>query len=162
MVFFLYFVSLDALLPRAIEFIKQFPQFLETVGSCARKTEIALWQYLFAAVDNPKDLFDVSNGNIHLHFVVTLAICIFFSPQHCLNDTNLSTAATYLIIIQNLEPASVSRHVSMWKRTVHNLIKQLFCWLFFAPFWWFFISRHCERYVQMKTVWMYMYEPHSW
>lgn len=78
----------DALLPRVVEYIKQFPEFLETVGHCARKTEVALWQYLFAAVGNPRDLF-----------------------EWCIVDGRLQTAAIYLIIIQNLEVASVSRQV---------------------------------------------------
>lgn len=68
----------DAQLPSVIEFIQEFPNlYLETVVQCARKTEIALWSYLFSAAGKPKDLF-----------------------QECLKRQNLNTAASYLIILQ--------------------------------------------------------------
>lgn len=76
----------DAQLPSVIEFIMEFPLYLQTVVQCARKTEIALWPYLFSAAGKPKDLF-----------------------QECLSKGQLETAASYLIILQNLETSAISR-----------------------------------------------------
>ena len=67
----------DALLPRVIEFIREFPVYLDTVVRCARKTEMALWSYLFASAGQPVQLF-----------------------QQCLRQQQLDTASSYLIILQ--------------------------------------------------------------
>ncbi|CAF4087837.1 unnamed protein product [Rotaria sp. Silwood2] len=78
----------NPLLPRVTDFIKLFPQFLRIVSHCARKTEVALWPCLFSTsiIGDPKKLF-----------------------QQCLTNNNLETAASYLIIIQNLEKSEISQ-----------------------------------------------------
>ncbi|XP_033223995.1 guanine nucleotide exchange factor subunit Rich isoform X2 [Belonocnema kinseyi] len=77
----------DAQLPSVVEFIREFPGvWARAVVQCARKTEIALWPYLFSVAGSPKKLL-----------------------QDCLQRQELDTAASYLIILQNLEPSAVSR-----------------------------------------------------
>lgn len=76
----------DALLPSIIEFVREFPVYLRAVGQCARKTELALWPHLFSVAGRPRALFD-----------------------ECLQRGQLDIAATYLLVIQNLESPTVSR-----------------------------------------------------
>ncbi|TPP57691.1 Ric1-domain-containing protein [Fasciola gigantica] len=84
----------DPLLPQVVAFIQEFPNFLETVAQCARKTEVARWPHLFTAVGRrPKDLFEL-----------------------CVDCGNLPAAAAYLIILQFCEPVGVSQ-----KCTLHLL-----------------------------------------
>ena len=90
---------LDALLPSVINFLRYFPQFLDVIVRCARKIEVTLWEYLFSIVGDPKDLF-----------------------SYCLDTNNLHTATSYLIVIQTLEPSSISSRLQaeLLQRTLES------------------------------------------
>ncbi|EJD04265.1 RIC1-domain-containing protein [Fomitiporia mediterranea MF3/22] len=70
----------SAVLPKAVEFLDHFDAALDVVVGCARKTEMARWKYLFGIVGSPKVLFD-----------------------KCLSLNKLKTAASYLLVLHNLE-----------------------------------------------------------
>jgi hypothetical protein len=59
---FLSLSLLDAILPLVIRFLDQFPHALDVIVSCARKTEVALWDHLFSSVGKPEDLFEVRSS----------------------------------------------------------------------------------------------------
>ena len=69
-----------ATLPGVIEFLDHFPESLDVVVSCARKTEVERWSLLFDVVGKPRDLF-----------------------EQCLRMGNLRSAASYLLVLHNLE-----------------------------------------------------------
>ncbi|KAI8375695.1 RIC1-domain-containing protein [Choanephora cucurbitarum] len=87
----------EAILPLVIKFLDQFPHALDVIVSCARKTEVALWDHLFSVVSTPKELFEL-----------------------CLADGRLRTATSYLIILQTMQPLAIGG-----KDTVRLLEKAL-------------------------------------
>jgi RAB6A-GEF complex partner protein 1 len=50
----------QALLPVALAFLSSFPQYLDIVVQCTRKTEVRSWRTLFAHLPPPQELFEAS------------------------------------------------------------------------------------------------------
>ncbi|CAG8494402.1 685_t:CDS:10 [Rhizophagus irregularis] len=74
-----------AVLPKVVKFLNNFPHSLDAIVGCARKTEVALWDYLFSIVGSPKDLF-----------------------ERCMSTGLLKTATSYLLVLHTLEPSADS------------------------------------------------------
>ncbi|THH11772.1 hypothetical protein EW145_g440 [Phellinidium pouzarii] len=73
-------VTANGVLSKVIDFLDYFDTALDVVVGCARKTEMTRWKYLFGIVGNPKILF-----------------------ERCLALNKLKTAASYLLVLHNLE-----------------------------------------------------------
>ncbi|KAG8533226.1 uncharacterized protein KY384_002009 [Bacidia gigantensis] len=70
----------SALLPTVLSFLSSFPDYLDILVQCTRKTEVRSWRTLFNHLPPPKELFEAS-----------------------LEKSMLKTAGGYLIVMQTLE-----------------------------------------------------------
>jgi hypothetical protein len=70
----------QALLPIVTSFLSSFPQFLDIIVQCTRKTEVRSWKILFEHLPAPRDLF-----------------------EQALDKDNLKTAAGYLLVLHTLD-----------------------------------------------------------
>jgi hypothetical protein len=87
------------ILPKVISFINRFPENLKIISHCTRKSEVAVWSYLFSIVGDSRILF-----------------------EKCLAMNDLETAGSYLIVLQNTEDIKecekvkhLSRFCCIWK-----------------------------------------------
>ncbi|BGP45572.1 WD40 repeat protein [Rhodotorula kratochvilovae] len=72
-------------LERVVEFLDHFDECLQVVVNCARKTEVTRWELLFSVVGKPRELF-----------------------EKCIAAGFLKVAASYLLVLHNLEPIEQS------------------------------------------------------
>jgi hypothetical protein len=70
----------QALLPGVLSFLSSFPQFLDIIVQCTRKTEVRSWKTLFAHLPTPQELFEES-----------------------LEKGTLKTAGGYLLVLHTLD-----------------------------------------------------------
>jgi hypothetical protein len=74
-----------ALLPGVLSFLSSFPQYLDIVVQCTRKTEVRSWRTLFTYLPSPAELFEES-----------------------LQRGSLKTAGGYLLVLHTFEELSSS------------------------------------------------------
>lgn len=74
-----------ALLPNVLSFLSSFPQYLDIVVQCTRKTEVRSWRTLFSYLPPPAELFEES-----------------------LQRGSLKTAGGYLLVLHTFEELSSS------------------------------------------------------
>ena len=74
-----------ALLPRVLSFLSSFPQYLDIIVQCTRKTEVRSWRTLFSYLPPPAELFEES-----------------------LQRGSLKTAGGYLLVLHTFEELSSS------------------------------------------------------
>ena len=79
-----------ALLPRVLSFLSSFPQYLDILVQCTRKTEVRSWHTLFAYLPPPQTLFEES-----------------------LEKGLLKTAGGYLLILHTLDELGSSSNELM-------------------------------------------------
>ena len=75
----------NALLPAVLSFLSSFPEYLEVVVQCTRKTELRSWRTLFAHLPPPQELFEAS-----------------------LEHGALKTAAGYLLVLHTLTDVHIT------------------------------------------------------
>jgi RAB6A-GEF complex partner protein 1 len=85
----------QALLPSILSFLSSFPQFLDIVVQCTRKTELRSWKTLFTHLPSPLELFEQS-----------------------LERGTLKTAGGYLLVLHTLDElgSSSSQLVALLRR----------------------------------------------
>ncbi|KAF2234922.1 RIC1-domain-containing protein [Viridothelium virens] len=79
-----------ALLPSILSFLSSFPQYLDIIVQCTRKTEVRSWRTLFAYLPSPQELFEES-----------------------LDKGSLKTAGGYLLVLHNLEDLHTGSNLSL-------------------------------------------------
>ena len=91
--------SEQRLLPNVLSFLSSFPEYLDIVVQCTRKTEVRSWRTLFAHLPPPQELFEES-----------------------LAKGSLKTAGGYLLVLHTFEELSSSSDqlVRLLQRAKHE------------------------------------------